>query len=76
MQIPATCPHHTTDPTFSSLPAPGVTAVGATQNAENDPEDHEVRTLQEWAANAIEQQGPYFKAMAVVVVVVVVVGSG
>jgi tripeptidyl-peptidase-1 len=34
--------------------------VGATQNAENDPEDHEVHTLQEYAANAPEQQGPFF----------------
>lgn len=40
---------------------PFVTAVGGTQNAENDPEDHEVHTLKEWAANGVEQQGPFFK---------------
>jgi tripeptidyl-peptidase-1 len=45
--FPATCPY--------------VTSVGGTQNAENDPEDHEVHTLKEWAANAPEQQGPFFK---------------
>jgi tripeptidyl-peptidase-1 len=46
----------------ASFPAtcPWVTSVGATQNAENDPEDHEVHTLQEYAANAPEQQGPFF----------------
>jgi len=47
----------------TSFPAtcPFVTAVGGTQNAENDPEDHEIHTLKEWAANGVEQQGPYFK---------------
>lgn len=45
--FPATCPY--------------VTAIGGSQNAENDPEDHQVSTLLEWAANAPEQQGPYFK---------------
>lgn len=47
----------------TSFPAtcPFVTAVGGTQNAENDPEDHEVHTLKEWAANGVEQQGPFFK---------------
>jgi tripeptidyl-peptidase I len=46
----------------ASFPAtcPWVTSVGATQNAENDPDDHEVRTLQEYAANAPEQQPPFF----------------
>ena len=46
----------------ASFPAtsPWVTAVGATQNAENDPNDHEVHTLQEYAANAPEQQPPFF----------------
>ena len=46
----------------ASFPAtcPWVTAVGATQNAENDPDDHEVHTLQEYAANAPEQQPPFF----------------
>ncbi|CAK0906073.1 unnamed protein product [Prorocentrum cordatum] len=46
--------------TFPSS-CPWVTSVGGTQNAENDPDDHEVHTLQEYAANAVEQQGPYFK---------------
>jgi len=51
------CKYTTSFPTT----CPWVTSVGATQNAENDPEDHEVHTLQEYAANAPEQQGPYFK---------------
>jgi tripeptidyl-peptidase-1 len=45
--FPATCPY--------------LTAVGGSQNAENDPNDHEVHTLKEWAANGVEQQGPFFK---------------
>jgi tripeptidyl-peptidase-1 len=40
---------------------PWVTSVGGTQNAENDPEDHQVHTLREWAANAPDQQGPWTK---------------
>lgn len=46
----------------ASFPAtcPWVTSVGATQNAENDPDDHEVHTLKEYAANAPEQQPPFF----------------
>ena len=41
------------------FPRKEIHAVG-----ENDPEDHEVHTLKEYAANAPEQQGPYFKVTA------------
>jgi tripeptidyl-peptidase-1 len=46
--------------TFPST-CPFVTSVGGTQNAQNDPEDHEIHTLKEWAANAPEQQPPFFR---------------
>ena len=53
----AQCKYTTSFPTT----CPWVTSVGGAQNAENDPEDHEVHTLKEWAANGVEQQGPYYK---------------
>ena len=49
------CAYHAAFPATS----PWVTAVGGTQNAERDPDDHGTGPTYEWAANAPDQEFPY-----------------